>query len=1138
MDLLKVKEMNNIGIGNGFNLYLETEKKIASFLKTFEEDHMTWLEEVLLEARKTFSRRSLTLLPKTPSNAKRNRRIRPNSDDTEESSTDSPPAKKRVHRKSLDSEAETSQDNASKRPTRSTRASTRRPTQEKCKRTTRGKQPKTVSIMENNKESFSDNKESISAIAANLPEKDNRVKKLIDHHEKIISESSDEDFHSPKRLRKYMKNELDTVPEAKPQSIKEQIIEPVEQKCVSEKSDEESIPCKKSCSSSEESDVFKESVQMPLSDHESIAATTSNDEDHALESEDAPKIDEPSQNECEERSSAAESKLSSSSDELSGKEIINETKEEVSMEEDSLNEGANALAQTSFNNVRMSISMSKSKKRSSLSKRRLSRDSRQSLRTSKRLSILAKNAKMESCDEEETDGRRQTRSSVSNRRLSSGSSTKKSVRRSLNASKRLSVSLQKSMLESCQDSQSSDASHSEDAVKLVKIPVEVADGKNTSGESNENSEDFTSANEATPELKKKSTRTKQVEPIANVDEADQPTSNEEVDTSDEGKPSIDSEKESPKKTTRTRTKLRRNKKKCLQNEGTAEEEEKKMSEPIERKKSGIKNKRASQFDDDVNKKVKKLRLSHDEKDETSDGNVVASQSNISEQFDDSLEPSSSEEVKPQSVPKRKSRRRTQDSDSDERVTVAVTKNRSPEQEAQEEMQHAAVSSEDSCDEEVTDKTPSPKCPAEKVIRPQPQSFLHRKKEEGMLPTNSSGIITSFIKRNTPKKKTTKERQEEIKAQIREKQKKEEEIRKKLQQERKNKLEEQRRKREDRARKAAEARERRILQQNEKRIKLEEFYEHKQALTEKQKEEKKREEMQKKKLMTKKRVEAEERRRVEEQHRKQKLKQQEEEEKRYKEMMTRKKEFEEQERLQKQEEWRLQQEQRKADQEKQRLEEAKRRVELEIENEREQQRIKEKKEKERREIERVRIQEAELREREKKAREEAEQQRIIEAERLRREQDRIKERENLKQMMMKEKQQMEEMPKPKLPLTTNTAALNTTVTKEPDMKSPQSYDITPQRIHKPSTEENYCIDDINSDDSTDDEEHPRKKIPSWAQGASLRAHLIHQIRFPVDLDKIFGAIEPPDLTLVFQKKRARYLKRTSSAVWNSPIFNKY
>jgi hypothetical protein len=50
----------------------------------------------------------------------------------------------------------------------------------------------------------------------------------------------------------------------------------------------------------------------------------------------------------------------------------------------------------------------------------------------------------------------------------------------------------------------------------------------------------------------------------------------------------------------------------------------------------------------------------------------------------------------------------------------------------------------------------------------------------------------------------------------------------------------------------------------------------------------------------------------------------------------------------------------------------------------------------------------------------------------------------------------------------------------------SYDITPTRT-KPvkkktnNTAENYNINDLQSDDSTDDEDAPRKRIPEWATG---------------------------------------------------------
>lgn len=49
----------------------------------------------------------------------------------------------------------------------------------------------------------------------------------------------------------------------------------------------------------------------------------------------------------------------------------------------------------------------------------------------------------------------------------------------------------------------------------------------------------------------------------------------------------------------------------------------------------------------------------------------------------------------------------------------------------------------------------------------------------------------------------------------------------------------------------------------------------------------------------------------------------------------------------------------------------------------------------------------------------------------------------------------------------------------------SYVMSPvKKIIKTATDENYDITDLKSDDSTDDESKPRKKIPPWAQGLIL------------------------------------------------------
>lgn len=42
-------------------------------------------------------------------------------------------------------------------------------------------------------------------------------------------------------------------------------------------------------------------------------------------------------------------------------------------------------------------------------------------------------------------------------------------------------------------------------------------------------------------------------------------------------------------------------------------------------------------------------------------------------------------------------------------------------------------------------------------------------------------------------------------------------------------------------------------------------------------------------------------------------------------------------------------------------------------------------------------------------------------------------------------------------------------------------MTPAKTYKPSTFETYDISGLKSDDSTDDEDAPKKKIPNWASG---------------------------------------------------------
>ena len=104
-------------------------------------------------------------------------------------------------------------------------------------------------------------------------------------------------------------------------------------------------------------------------------------------------------------------------------------------------------------------------------------------------------------------------------------------------------------------------------------------------------------------------------------------------------------------------------------------------------------------------------------------------------------------------------------------------------------------------------------------------------------------------------------------------------------------------------------------------------------------------------------------------------------------------------------------------------------------------------------------------------------------------------------------------------------------------------------------DNYDISDMRSDDSTDDDSRPKKTIPDWARskselmaflsdcdvtrriaGAQLKGALAAQHKAKVDTDEIFppeALLREPDLNAIFTIKRARFDKRTSSAVWKTP-----
>ncbi|XP_066216669.1 inner centromere protein isoform X2 [Saccopteryx leptura] len=395
------------------------------------------------------------------------------------------------------------------------------------------------------------------------------------------------------------------------------------------------------------------------------------------------------------------------------------------------------------------------------------------------------------------------------------------------------------------------------------------------------------------------------------------------------------------------------------------------------------------------------------------------------------------------------------------------------------------------------KTPSPPCPASKVVRPL-RTFLHTVQRNQMLmtPTSASrgSVMKSFIKRNTPLRVDPKEKERQRLENLRRKEEAEQLRRQKVEEDKRRRLEEVKLKREERLRKVLQARERVEQMKEEKKKQIEQKFAQLDEKTEKAKEERLAEEKAKKKAAAKKMEEVEVRRKQEEEARRLRWLQQEEDERRHQELLQRKKEEEEQERSRKAAEARRLAEQREQ--------------ERQLAEQREQER--------RREQERLQA-ERELQEREKALR--------LQKEKLQRELEEKKRKEE--QLRLQEEQE-----KKAKEAGAASKCLNVTM----DAQSPActSYQMTPQGHRGPPkiNPDNYGMD-LNSDDSTDDEAHPRKPIPAWARGTQLSQAIIHQYYHPPNLLELFGTILQLDLEDIFKKSKPRYHKRTSSAVWNSP-----
>nr|XP_020662631.1 inner centromere protein isoform X5 [Pogona vitticeps] len=348
---------------------------------------------------------------------------------------------------------------------------------------------------------------------------------------------------------------------------------------------------------------------------------------------------------------------------------------------------------------------------------------------------------------------------------------------------------------------------------------------------------------------------------------------------------------------------------------------------------------------------------------------------------------------------------------------------------------------------------------------------------------------------SPQCLTNKEKERQRFENLRKKEEAEQQRRQKLEEEKRRRLEEMKRKRAERLRKVAQAREQAERLEEEKKKRFEQKHAQHEEKHEKVREDKLAEDKIKKKAVAKKLEDLEARRKQEDEARKQRalqLKRQEEEE---------------------QEKARKIADQRRAELER----EKKLSAERELQRKKEQEKLQAQ-------------QEHERQEKEKAARLQRE---VLAA---------AKEKERLrKELEEKERKLQEQQKQEELQLKASSGAeakankqMNVTISVE-NSPACNSYPMTPQGPKQPKLDLNNYGMDLNSDDSTDDENQPRKPIPAWAMGNQLSQAIIHQYYNPPDTRALFGVVNSPKLEEIFYKSKPRYFKRTSSAVWNSPPF---
>jgi hypothetical protein len=97
-------------------------------------------------------------------------------------------------------------------------------------------------------------------------------------------------------------------------------------------------------------------------------------------------------------------------------------------------------------------------------------------------------------------------------------------------------------------------------------------------------------------------------------------------------------------------------------------------------------------------------------------------------------------------------------------------------------------------------------------------------------------------------------------------------------------------------------------------------------------------------------------------------------------------------------------------------------------------------------------------------------------------------------------------------------------------------------HNRQTQENkedYGINDLCSENETDDEEKPKKPIPDWASERNVLRTVKHQTTNKmINFTKLFKSCSQSNVVLeeIFKVKKTKFSQRSSSADWQSPPFN--